>query len=142
MKVEQILQTKGAQVYAVSPSATVEEAVNVLGEKNVGAVLVKDDDQKIAGIISERDVVRMVREKGSHALAEKVSVCMTEKLFTCSPEMSVNDLMMEMTDRRIRHVPVIKSDVLVGIVSIGDVVKRKIEETEQEAAALKEYIAS
>ena len=142
MKVEKILQSKGAEVFAVSPSSTIEEAVNLLGEKNIGAVVVKDGAGRPAGILSERDVVRMMREKGAAAMSASVAECMTPEPFTCGLEASVDELMTQMTEKRIRHMPVIEGDQLVGIVSIGDVVKRKIEETEQEAAALKEYISS
>ena len=142
MKVEQILQSKGAEVFAVSPSATIGEAVEVLGAKNIGAVVVKDEYGKLAGILSERDVVRTMQKQGPDVMSANVSSCMTPNPHSCELETSVDDLMTQMTEKRIRHMPVVKDGALVGMVSIGDVVKRKIEQTEQEAAALKEYIAS
>jgi len=142
MKVQQILQSKGAEVFAVSPSATIKEAVEVLGAKNIGAVVVKDEYGKLAGILSERDVVRTMREKSGDVMSANVASCMTPNPHSCALEASVDDLMAEMTEKRIRHMPVVKDGALVGMISIGDVVKRKIEQTEQEAAALKEYIAS
>ncbi len=141
MKVEHILQTKGAQVYSVSGDATLSEAVQVLNDKNIGAVVVKSGGT-IAGILSERDIVRQLRKGGTAALQEAVKSCMTVDISTCSLETTLDELMSEMTVRRIRHVPVVENGALVGIVSIGDVVKRKIETAEQEAAALRDYIAS
>ena len=142
MKVEQILQSKGAEVFAVSPSATISEAVEVLGAKNIGAVVVKDEYGKLAGILSERDVVRTMQKQGNDVLSANVASCMTPNPHACGLDTTVDDLMAEMTEKRIRHMPVVKDGTLVGMVSIGDVVKRKIEQSEQEAAALKEYIAS
>lgn len=142
MKVEHILTVKGSDVYCVSPTSTVAEAVDLLGEKNVGAVIAKEENGRVAGILSERDVVRAIRTRGVSALNDKVETCMTANPFTCSLEATVNDVMTEMTEKRIRHMPVVRDGALVGLVSIGDVVKRKIQETEEEAAALKEYIAT
>ncbi|MBB5518789.1 CBS domain-containing protein [Amphiplicatus metriothermophilus] len=142
MKVEQILQTKGAAVHSVRDDASVADAVKVLGEKNIGAVVVKDASGGVAGILSERDIVRRLRAEGAEALNKPVSGCMTAEVITCAPEDTIDDLMVKMTERRIRHVPVMRDGALAGIVSIGDVVKRKIEETEREAAALREYISS
>ncbi len=142
MKVEQILSAKGADVFSVTTTDPISKAVDVLGKKNIGAVLVKDKAGAVAGILSERDVVRMMRTGGAATLSEPVSSCMTANPHTCGLETSVDELMMEMTEKRIRHMPVVKDGALVGVVSIGDVVKRKIENAEQEAAALKEYISS
>lgn len=142
MKVEQILQAKGTTVYTVNDDATIAEAVKTLGEKNIGAVVVRNAAGEVAGILSERDIVRRLRTEGAAALNETVTCCMTASVVTCAPEDSIDDLMVKMTERRIRHVPVLRDGKLAGIVSIGDVVKRKIEETEREAAALREYISS
>ena len=142
MKVSQILQSKGAEVFAVSPSKTVGQAVEMLGDKNIGAVVVKDDNGNLSGILSERDVVRNIQKNGTECLSAPVSSCMTANPHHCGLETSVDDLMNQMTEKRIRHMPVVQDGNLVGMVSIGDVGKRKIEKTEQEAAALKEYIAS
>lgn len=142
MKVQDILQAKGADVYTVSPSSTIKQAVEMLGSKNIGAVIVKDDGGEVSGILSERDIVRVMRERVVDVMSVPVSSCMTPNPYACALETTVDDLMAEMTDKRIRHMPVVDNGALVGMVSIGDVVKRKIQQSEQEAAALKEYIAS
>ena len=142
MKVEQILQSKGADVFAVQDAMTVKEAVDVLGEKNIGAVIVKDGGGAVCGIFSERDVVRRLKSEGHGVLSRPVADCMTKKPITCALDTDIDELMSLMTTKRIRYVPVVSAGKLVCIVSIGDVVKRKIESAEQEAAALKEYIAS
>lgn len=142
MKVEQILQAKGADVFAVAPDDKITDAIAVLNEKNIGAVIVRAANGDVAGILSERDIVRRLGKNGAAALSMKVSECMTSNVHTCSVDASVDELMGKMTEERIRHLPVTNGGQIVGVVSIGDVVKRKIEEAEQEAAALKEYIAS
>lgn len=141
MKVEQILQLKGAEVFSVRPDSSIADAVKVLNDKNIGAVIVKDEKDQVVGILSERDVVRRLGANGEGAMALKVSECMTANPFTCSPDASVDELMAQMTDKRVRHLPVAEGGRVIGVISIGDVVKRKIEQAEQEAAALKEYIA-
>ncbi|MEO1136388.1 MAG: CBS domain-containing protein [Pseudomonadota bacterium] len=142
MKVEKILQSKGADVFAVRPDDSVVDAVRLLNEKNIGAVVVRGDGGEAVGILSERDVVRKLGLQGAKALDMRVSDCMTANPFTCSPDDSLDELMSKMTDKRIRHLPVASNGRLVGVVSIGDVVKRKIELAENEAAALKQYIAT
>ncbi|MEZ5897609.1 MAG: CBS domain-containing protein [Parvularculaceae bacterium] len=142
MKVETILQAKGAAVYSVTQSTSVKGAVEMLGDKNIGAVIVKNDNGDVTGIFSERDVVRRLRTEGAGVLDRPVSDCMTRNPVTCDPNTEVDELMSRMTERRIRHIPVCEGGQVVGMVSIGDVVKRKIEDAEREAAALKEYIAS
>lgn len=142
MKVEHILQSKGADVFAVSGATTVKDAVSILGEKNIGAVVVKNVDGTVSGIFSERDVVRRLKNEGAGVLDRPVADCMTKDPFTCGLETTLDELMGVMTNRRIRHMPVVENGRLVGIVSIGDVVKRKIDDAEREAAMLKEYIAS
>ncbi len=142
MKVEHILHAKGSDVYTVSGAMTVKDAVELLGGRNIGAVVVKDEAGKVAGIFSERDVVRRLQTEGPAALARQIADCMTKNPFTCTRETTVDELMGVMTQKRIRHMPVVENGALVGIVSIGDVVKRKIDNAEREAAALKEYIAS
>lgn len=142
MKVKHILQSKGADVYAVGPDDKIAAAVGLLNDKNIGAVVVCDKAGAAVGILSERDVVRRLGAKGAGALDMRVADCMTANPFTCAPDDTVDDLMAKMTQKRIRHLPVAVEGRVVGVVSIGDVVKRKIEEAEQEAAALKEYISS
>lgn len=142
MKVEHILHAKGADVYAVSRSTSVRDAIDVLGDKNIGAVLVKDERGGVVGIFSERDVVRRLQNDGPGVLARPVADCMTQNVVSCDPDMELDDVLSMMTTKRIRHLPVMRDGALIGIISIGDVVKRKIDIAEQEAAALKNYIAS
>jgi len=142
MQVENILQSKGADVYTVTAGAPISEAVRLLSTHRIGAVVVVDAKGAVAGILSERDIVRRLGEDPAALLASPVRTAMTTKVITATRAHSVSDLMELMTRHRIRHIPVVEGSKLVGIVSIGDVVKRKIEEAEQEAQALKEYIAS
>lgn len=142
MKVVNILQSKGAEVFAVAETDTVARAVTVLTDKNIGAVVVKNANGEVAGILSERDIVRHLKDKGADVLVSSVKACMSPNPHTCRPEDSVDDLMTMMTNKRVRHLPVVNGARLLGLVSIGDVVKRKIEEIEHEAQALKEYISS
>lgn len=142
MKVEQILQSKGTDVFAVREDDSIGDAVAMLNDKNIGAVIVRDASDGVVGILSERDVVRQLGQNGPEALTQPVRACMTPDPFTCSPDASVDDLMAQMTEKRVRHLPVTAQGKILGVVSIGDVVKRKIEQAEKEAEALKEYIAS
>ena len=142
MQVENILQSKGRAVHTVAARATIGEAVELLNSRRIGAVVVVNDKGKVAGILSERDVVRHLGTDWAGLASRPVSDVMTRDVVTMSSRATVAEVMERMTERRIRHLPIVESGELVGIVSIGDVVKRKIEETEQEAMALKEYIAS
>jgi CBS domain-containing protein len=142
MQVQNILQSKGTAVHSVPANAKVRDAVGALNKHNIGAVLVVDTEGRLVGIISERDVVRLLGRDATGALGRPVSECMTASVVTCTRDTSVATLMEQMTRFRIRHMPVVEDGDIKGVVSIGDVVKRKIEETEQEASALREYIAS
>lgn len=142
MKVINILQSKGVDVFAVTPGMTLKDAVDVLGEKNIGAVVVKDGAGKVTGILSERDVVRRIRTDGPGVLSKTVADCMTPSPITCGPDATLDEILAKMTDKRIRHLPVIDGGKLIGVISIGDVVKRKIDNAEREAAELRQYIAS
>jgi CBS domain-containing protein len=142
MKIETILQSKGTAVHAVRETDSIADAVKLLNDKNIGVVVVTGPGDKISGILSERDIVRNMADDGGAVMHAPVSRCMTPDPVTCTPESTVNELMQIMTRRRIRHVPVIDQGRLAGLISIGDVVKYKIEEAELEAAALREYIAS
>jgi CBS domain-containing protein len=142
MQVQAILQSKGTKVYSVPANAQVRDAVGALNKHNIGAVVVVDTDGKLVGIISERDIVRLLGRDPVGALKRPVSECMTATVVTCTRETLIAELMEQMTRFRIRHMPVVERNELLGVVSIGDVVKRKIEEAEQEATALREYIAS
>ena len=141
MQVENILQSKGRAVHTVAARATIAEAVDILNTRRIGAVVVVDNG-KVVGILSERDIVRHLGKDWASLAARPVSELMTKDVVTASRLATVAEVMEKMTERRIRHLPVLDGAELVGIISIGDVVKRKIEETEQEAIALKEYIAS
>ena len=142
MLVETILQTKGTTVHTLPRNGTLADAVAMLNARNIGALVVTEDDGRIVGILSERDIVRRLGDGQAAALALPIADCMSRDVFTCTRETPISEVMEQMTRRRIRHMPVVENGRMVGIVSIGDVVKRKIEETEQEAEALREYIAS
>jgi CBS domain-containing protein len=141
MQVDNILQSKGRTVVTVTARSSIQDAVDLLNKNRIGAVVVVDGS-KVVGIVSERDVVRHLGKDWSSLGARPVADIMTKGVVTTSPRATVAELMERMTEHRVRHIPVVEGGDLVGIVSIGDVVKRKIEETEQEAIALKEYIAS
>jgi CBS domain-containing protein len=141
MLVSQILKTKGDLVFTISPHETVAEACRLLLERRVGAMVVVDVRDAVVGILSERDVVKALAEDGAGALSRPVESCMTAEVIFAEPGELVDALMSRMTDRRIRHLPVLSAGRLVGIVSIGDLVKTKIAEAEAEAQHLKAYIA-
>jgi CBS domain-containing protein len=142
MLVKHILGEKGRDIIAISSDATLSEAARLLARKRIGAVVVRDEAGKLAGIISERDVVRAVADESVAALARTVSAYMTRAVATCTESDSIEDLMEMMTLGRFRHVPVVENDRITGIISIGDVVKTRIAETVQEAAFLREYITA
>lgn len=142
MIVNHILSLKGRDVATIEPTRTLSEAAKVLAERRIGALLIVDGQRPVAGIISERDIVRAVATHGAKALEEPISRFMTEKVLTCTGETSVTHVMGLMTQQKFRHVPVVEGGRLVGIVSIGDVVKERLEEVEAEAEAIKEYIAT
>lgn len=141
MTVGHILSQKGSAVVTAKPDDTVHAVGKLLTSHKVGAVVVLDGEA-IAGIVSERDIVRMIAERGEQGLKLPVSEIMTRKLEVCTPADTVLALMNKMTDRRIRHLPVVIEGKLAGIVSIGDVVKQRIAEAEYEAAEMKRYIAT
>ncbi|MCD7060251.1 CBS domain-containing protein [Pelagibacterium xiamenense] len=142
MFVENILAEKGHDAFTVPARSTVAELVATLAKHNIGAVLVVDDTGSLSGIISERDVVRQLARTEEGLMARTVASIMTKNPQTCAPTDTLDTVMAKMTHGRFRHLPVMDNGKLVGVVSIGDVVKRKIEEAEQEAGALREYIAS
>lgn len=141
MLVSQILKAKGDMVFTGSPGQTVAEAAALLFERQVGAIVVMDDKDEVIGILSERDVVRLVAQKGPAGLDEPVSNCMTVEVIFAQPHETVDALLAKMTDRRVRHLPVCVNNRLVGLVSIGDLVKWKIAETEAVTEDLKAYIS-
>ena len=142
MNVEAILKGKGRSVTTIAPTATVGDAVDLLRGKGIGALVVSGDGATVAGILSERDVVHALAERGAGLLALQVSALMTRHVFTCKPGDSIAELMAEMTERRIRHLPVIEDGRLSGIVSIGDVVKYRLDEIQAEANSLRQFITS
>ncbi len=141
MNVGKILETKGNEIIALDESSTVLEVSKLLGERRIGAIPITKG-KKLCGIISERDVVRGLAIRGGDVLADSVKSLMTKSVVTCTRSDSVQQLMVLMTERRIRHVPVVEKGEIIGMISIGDVVKVRMQETEQEAEALKEYIAT
>lgn len=142
MKVKGILGEKGTFVATIAPTATVTELCALLTKHNIGAAVVSADGSKVVGIASERDVVRAVAAGGAAALEAPVSSLMTEVVAVCDPDNSTDDLMVTMTARRIRHVPVVTDESLAGIVSIGDVVRVTVAELQEEKATLLGYITS
>jgi CBS domain-containing protein len=140
MRIRDILRRKGDAVATVRPGSTVRELLATLAEHNIGAVVVSPDGVAIVGIASERDVVRHMHRRGAALLDAPVSEIMTAEVRTCGPDDAVDGLRHVMTERRIRHVPVVVNDRLVGIVSIGDVVKSAIDELETEREYLVGYL--
>ncbi|MFZ0171688.1 MAG: CBS domain-containing protein [Acidimicrobiales bacterium] len=140
MKISALLATKGASVVTIAPDASVAEAIAVLGRHNIGSLVVSRDGSVVEGIMSERDVVRALEAVGPDVVGQPVSSIMTVDVQSTSPDSSVESLMATMTDHRVRHVPVVEDGVLVGMVSIGDVVKNRMEELEQDRNALVDYI--
>lgn len=142
MIVATILAEKGRAVFTLPPDTSMREAIDQLAEKRVGAVLVTEGDDKVRGILSERDVVREIAVSGASVLDRPIASCMTRTVVACSETDTVDQVMGMMTEQRFRHMPVIKDGRLCGIVSIGDVVKRKIEQAERDAQELRNYIAA
>jgi CBS domain-containing protein len=142
MRISGLLRDKGDFVATIPPGTTVREVLAGLAEHGVGALVVTSDGERIDGIVSERDVVRALHHRGTPVLDEEVTTVMTAEVTTCAPEDEVDSLMSIMTERRIRHVPVVVDGRLTGIVSIGDVVKHRVHELEHENLALVEYIQS
>lgn len=142
MLVDTILHTKGIVVHTLPQSGTLADAVVALNAHNIGAVVVTNDKGAVVGILSERDIVRRLGKDPQGALALHIRDCMTKGVVTCARLTPIAEVMERMTRLRIRHMPVVEDGALVGIVSIGDVVKHKIEEVEHEAEVLREYIAS
>jgi CBS domain-containing protein len=141
MLVAEILKSKGDAVYSIGPDLALGEACGELDRLGVGALMVCKND-KVIGVLSERDVVRAVARDGQAALKQPVSAFMTAEVVFAAPAETVAVLMERMTDRRIRHLPVLRDGRLVGVISIGDVVKCQIAEATQEAESLRTYIAA
>src|SRR5690242_20434272 len=142
MTVKALLSRKGRDVVTIAPAATLSEAAKLLGQRRIGAVVVTGADNRVAGILSERDIVRALGERGASALEENVAAVMTRKVTTCNESDTVVAIMERMTTGKFRHVPVVDQGKLVGVISIGDVVKHRVHEIEGETNALREYIAT
>jgi CBS domain-containing protein len=140
MTVKTILAQKGSDVATIEPTATLAQATKLLADRRIGAVLILGIEGRVAGILSERDIVRVLAERGAAALNDRVDQVMTRRVFTCSESDTVAQVMEQMTAGKFRHMPVIEEGKLVGIISIGDVVKHRVHEIESESNALREYI--
>ena len=140
MHVKVILKNKGSAVETIRPDATIAEATDRLKTRRIGVLVVSSDGASVGGILSERDIVSGLAEFGTNLLDQKVAALMTADVRTCTAEDTVISVMGLMTDRRIRHVPVVDGDRLIGIVSIGDAVKNRLNELESEASQLRAYI--
>jgi len=142
MTVATILAEKGRRVLTTKAGVSVGEAAEVLARNKIGALVIVDEADRIAGIVSERDIVRTIAAGGAEALAGAVASIMTNSVMTCHEEETINEVMTRMTRGRFRHLPVTVGDRLVGIISIGDVVKMRIEQVEREAEEMRAYIAT
>lgn len=141
MTIAAILKSKGADIVSATPDSTLADVCATLCEHKIGAVLVCDPDGGIAGIMSERDVVGAVNREGAEALARPVSAFMTRKVVTCTLDDTINEVMSRMTAGRFRHLPVIEGGRIVGLISIGDVVKHRIAQVERDAEEMRSYIS-
>ncbi len=139
--VAQILKRKGSQIWAVPPQSSVQEAARLMKEKNIGAVLVMDADQKVQGIFSERDLARRVVAEGRDPATTPVAEVMTPQVLCISPDATAEEVLAVMTDKRLRHLPVREGDRLIGVISIGDAVKAVIEHHEFTIQQLINYIS-
>jgi CBS domain-containing protein len=140
MRISDVLRGKGTRVVTVTPDTKVRELLAVLAEHRIGAVVVSRDGTSVDGIASERDIVRAFAQRGAAAMSDLVTDIYTAEVHTVTPDTSLEDVMRMMTERRVRHAPVVTDRTLRGIVSIGDVVKNRIDELETERAALTDYI--
>ncbi len=142
MNVRTILSAKGSNVETIPPSASITDAAKQLRNRNLGALIVSDSGTTVDGILSERDIIRALAIDGAQTLDKRVDDLMTANVHTCTPDDTVANIMGTMTAKRIRHVPVVDNNALCGMISIGDVVKIRLEEVESEAHALRDYISS
>lgn len=140
MTVKAILSTKGSEVTTIGPNATLEAAIGILAERRIGALVVLGADRRLIGILSERDIVRVLAERGASVMDEPVSEVMTRKVVSCRQNDTVAAIMEMMTSGKFRHLPVVEDDRVVGLISIGDIVKWRVGEYEAEQEALREYI--
>ena len=140
MTVSTILSAKGRDIFTIEPGATLTAAAKLLAEKRIGALLILGPDHRITGILSERDIVRAIAERGAAALNDFVSTAMTREVVTCRETETITSIMDRMTLGKFRHLPVVDQNRLVGMISISDVVKYRVHEMERDAAQMREYI--
>jgi CBS domain-containing protein len=140
MTVKAVLSSKGSDVSTIEPTASLASAIDVLSQRRIGALVVTGAEGRIVGIVSERDIVRALAQSGAEALARPIAEVMTRNVVTCSERDTIADLMEKMTQGKFRHIPVVEQGRLAGIVSIGDIVKRRVEELEHDGEALQDYI--
>jgi CBS domain-containing protein len=142
MTVKAILDRKGSDVATIEPTAELASAVKLLAARRIGALVVTSSEREIAGIVSERDVIRVLAESGAAVLEQPVAQVMTRKVVTCTRADTMSNIMELMTAGKFRHLPVVEGDQLIGIISIGDVVKYRVQQIEFESAALRDYIST
>ncbi|GAB4067458.1 CBS domain-containing protein [Ancylobacter sonchi] len=142
MTVRSILDEKGYSVETIDPTASLREAAVLMSQRRIGALVVTDRERRVIGILSERDVVRVIGLEGAERLDDALETVMTTKVVTCDTNETVPQLMEQMTAGRFRHMPVVQGGKLIGLVSIGDVVKHRLAEFERESSAMREYILS
>ncbi len=140
MHIFDILNAKGTEVIATGPAETVAATARLLNYQRIGAVLVRDAKDNVVGVISERDIIRGIAVNGARALDMEVRELMTREVVSCKPTDTISEVMRVMTTRRFRHLPVMEDGALKGMISIGDVVKYRLEETEMEARVLRDYV--
>ena len=140
MTVSTILSVKGRDIFTIEPGATLTAAAKLLAEKRIGALLILGPDHRITGILSERDIVRAIAERGAAALDNFVSTAMTREVVTCRETETITSIMERMTSGKFRHLPVVDQDRPVGMISISDVIKYRVHEMERDAAQMREYI--
>jgi CBS domain-containing protein len=140
MTVRAILSLKGGEVVTIGPAASLATAAKVLAERRIGALVVTDSADRVAGVLSERDVVRALAERGPDALHESLDQAMTRRVVTCTEAMTISEVMERMTIGKFRHLPVVELDRFVGIVSIGDVVKYRLVAMQHESESMRDYI--
>jgi CBS domain-containing protein len=141
MKVSQLLEIKGHDVSTISQERSIADAVALLKERRIGALVVTNAKAPLVGMFSERDVVRALALSGEKALTQKVAEFMSRDVVTCTTSTELNELMKTMTERRFRHIPVVEDEHLIGLVSIGDVVKARLDELEQDKRYLLDYVS-
>lgn len=142
MSVSEMLEGKSKNIITASRDDTVASVAGLLAKHRIGAIIICDKSGKVEGILSERDIVRDIASDGAGALDTKVSQCMTKKVMSCKREDTIDHVMAIMTENHFRHMPVVENGKLAGIISIGDVVKRKIKQAEMDAQDMRDYIAS